>query len=42
MNHSAPNGNRTDKVEATFKNGVLNITMPKNPRAQDKARWIGG
>jgi HSP20 family protein len=29
-----------DHVEATFKNGVLAITLPKNPKAQDKARRI--
>jgi len=29
-----------DKVEARFKNGVLNITLPKNPKAQDKTRRI--
>jgi HSP20 family protein len=29
-----------DHVEATFKNGVLNVTLPKNPKAQDKARRI--
>jgi HSP20 family protein len=29
-----------DKVDATFKNGVLNVTLPKNPKAQDQARRI--
>ena len=29
-----------DHVEATFKNGVLNVTLPKNPKARDKARRI--
>lgn len=29
-----------DKVEATFRNGVLNISLPKNPRARDKTRRI--
>jgi HSP20 family protein len=29
-----------DKVAATFKNGVLKITLPKNPKAQDKTRKI--
>lgn len=34
-NRSASNGvDGTDKVEATFKNGVSNITLPQNPRAQ--------
>jgi HSP20 family protein len=29
-----------DHVEATFKNGVLSITLPKDAKAQDKARRI--
>ena len=29
-----------DKVSASFRNGVLTIDLPKNPRAQDKARKI--
>lgn len=29
-----------DKAAASFKNGVLTIELPKNPRAQDKARKI--
>lgn len=29
-----------DKVEAGFKNGVLTVTLPKNPKAQDKVRRI--
>jgi HSP20 family protein len=29
-----------DKVEARFKNGVLTVELPKNPRAQDKTRKI--
>ena len=29
-----------DKIEAGFKNGVLKVTLPKNPRAQDKTRKI--
>lgn len=29
-----------DKVQASFKNGVLAITLPKNPAAKDKARRI--
>ena len=29
-----------DRVEANFKNGVLKVTLPKNPKAQDKARRI--
>ena len=29
-----------DKVEARFRNGVLTVTLPKNPKAQDKTRRI--
>jgi len=29
-----------DHVEASFENGVLKITLPKNPRARDKTRRI--
>jgi HSP20 family protein len=29
-----------DKVEAAFKNGVLNVRLPKNPKAQEKTRRI--
>jgi HSP20 family protein len=29
-----------DKVEARFNNGVLKVTLPKNPKAQDKTRKI--
>jgi HSP20 family protein len=29
-----------DRVAATFKNGVLKVTLPKNPKAQEKARRI--
>lgn len=29
-----------DKVEARFKNGVLTVTLPKDPEAQPKARRI--
>ena len=29
-----------DRVEATFKNGILTVTVPKSPQAQDKARRI--
>lgn len=30
----------SDQVQATFKNGVLTVTLPKSPKAQDKARKI--
>ena len=29
-----------DRVEATFKNGVLTVTVPKSAQAQDKSRRI--
>lgn len=29
-----------DQVDARFKNGVLTVTLPKNPKAQDKTRRI--
>jgi len=29
-----------DKVEASFKNGVLTVTLQKNPKAQEKSRRI--
>jgi len=29
-----------DKAEASFKNGVLTITLPKSPKAQEKAKRI--
>ena len=29
-----------EKVEATFKNGILTVALPKNPQARDKARRI--
>ena len=28
------------KIEASFKNGVLKVTLPKTERAQTKAKWI--
>lgn len=31
---------QADKAEARFKNGVLTVTLPKNPDAQPKARRI--
>jgi HSP20 family protein len=31
---------QADKAEARFKNGVLTVTLPKNPEAQPKARRI--
>jgi len=29
-----------DKIDASFKNGVLNVTLPKSPTAQQKVRRI--
>ncbi|TIX34689.1 MAG: Hsp20/alpha crystallin family protein, partial [Mesorhizobium sp.] len=29
-----------DKVQATFRNGVLTVELPKNPAAKDKTRRI--
>jgi HSP20 family protein len=31
---------QADKVEARFKNGVLTVTLPKNPEARSKAKRI--
>jgi HSP20 family protein len=31
---------QADKAEARFTNGVLTVTLPKNPEAQPKARRI--
>jgi HSP20 family protein len=30
----------TDKIEATFKNGVLSVTLPKSAEAQQQAKKI--
>jgi HSP20 family protein len=35
-----PEGVDTDKIEAVFKNGVLNVTLPKNLEAQKPAKNI--
>ena len=37
---SLPEGADPDKLEATFKNGVLKITLPKSAEAQRKERKI--
>ncbi len=29
-----------DKIEARFKNGVLNVVLPKNPKAQPQVKRI--
>jgi HSP20 family protein len=35
-----PEGIDADKIAATFKNGVLTVTLPKSPEAQKKERKI--
>jgi len=35
-----PDGVDTDKIEATFKNGVLTVTMPNSAEAQKSAKKI--
>jgi HSP20 family protein len=35
-----PEGVDTDKIEATFKKGVLTVTLPKKPEAQKAAKKI--
>jgi len=35
-----PDGVDTDKIDATFKNGVLKVTMPKTAEAQKAAKKI--
>ena len=35
-----PDGIDADKIEATFKNGVLTVTLPKTPEAVQSARKI--
>jgi len=35
-----PEGVDTDKIEATFKNGVLTLRLPKTPEAQKKEKKI--
>lgn len=35
-----PNDVDAEKVDAEFKNGVLNITLPKSKQAKDKAKKI--
>jgi HSP20 family protein len=35
-----PDGVETDKIEASFKNGVLSITLPKSTQAQKQAKKI--
>ncbi len=37
---SVPAGIDAEKVEASFRNGVLTITLPKTPEAQEKTRKI--
>jgi len=35
-----PDGVDTDKIEASFKKGVLTVTLPKKPEAQIAAKKI--
>jgi len=35
-----PEGVDTDKIEASFKNGVLKVTLPKTPEAQKAEKKI--
>jgi HSP20 family protein len=35
-----PNGVDTDKIEASFKNGVLTVTLPKSTEAQKAEKKI--
>lgn len=35
-----PEGVDADKIEASFKNGVLTVTLPKSAEAQQKQRQI--
>ena len=37
---SVPDGIDSDKIEATFKNGVLTVTLPKTPQAQKQEKRI--
>jgi HSP20 family protein len=35
-----PDGVDAEKIEANFKNGVLTITLPKTPQAQNSEKKI--
>ncbi len=35
-----PDGVDSDKIEASFKNGVLSVTLPKSPEAQKAEKKI--
>jgi HSP20 family protein len=35
-----PDGVDAEKIEAAFKNGVLTVTLPKTPEAQEKEKKI--
>ena len=37
---TVPDGIDTDKIEATFKDGVLTVSLPKRPEAQKKEKQI--
>jgi HSP20 family protein len=37
---TVPDGVDADKIEATFKNGILTVSLPKTPEAQKKEKQI--
>ena len=37
---AVPEGVETDKIEASFKKGVLTVTLPKKPEAQKPEKKI--
>jgi HSP20 family protein len=37
---TVPDGVDADKIDATFKDGVLTVTLPKTPEAQRKEKQI--
>jgi len=37
---STPDGIDAEKIEANFKNGVLSVTLPKAPEAQNMEKKI--
>ena len=37
---TVPDGIESDKIEATFKDGVLTVSLPKRPEAQKKEKQI--